>query len=214
MFPGGEDGRCVGLTTLPLSCADCLEIWEPQPPGTLIACTGIALPFTSYIKILKVTQKRLIIFADGFSFLGPSSYCSPSICTGGYKSAFCHKSPARSQQGSAELRLCFRLFSCRFLSLCWTSVFSVGGASACLYGRKITRPSLVALMWPSHFMIIWNYIEGAPKVSSFDRFTTQAFVRICQQREDVTPRLGSSCEHVEPSCYGWSSGRRSGMGSV
>jgi len=23
---------------LPPSCADCLEIWEPQPPGTLRAC--------------------------------------------------------------------------------------------------------------------------------------------------------------------------------
>jgi hypothetical protein len=31
----GKGGRCVGLTTLPPSCADCLEIWEPQPPGTL-----------------------------------------------------------------------------------------------------------------------------------------------------------------------------------
>jgi hypothetical protein len=28
---GGKGGRCVGLTTLPPSCADCLEIWEPQP---------------------------------------------------------------------------------------------------------------------------------------------------------------------------------------
>jgi len=35
-------GRCIGLITLPPSCADCLEIWEPQPPGTLSACTGIA----------------------------------------------------------------------------------------------------------------------------------------------------------------------------
>ena len=26
----GKGGRCVGLTTLPPSCADCLEIWEPQ----------------------------------------------------------------------------------------------------------------------------------------------------------------------------------------
>ena len=26
-------GRCTGLTTLPPSCADCLKIWEPQPPG-------------------------------------------------------------------------------------------------------------------------------------------------------------------------------------
>jgi hypothetical protein len=32
------------LTTLPPSCADCLEIWELQPPGTLKACTGIAVP--------------------------------------------------------------------------------------------------------------------------------------------------------------------------
>jgi hypothetical protein len=32
--PGGKDGRCVGLTTLPPSCAECLEILEPQPPGT------------------------------------------------------------------------------------------------------------------------------------------------------------------------------------
>ena len=34
-------GRCVGLTTLPSSCADCLEIWEPQLPGTLRACPGL-----------------------------------------------------------------------------------------------------------------------------------------------------------------------------
>ena len=48
MFPGGKGGRCLWLTTLPPSCADCLEIWEPQPPGTLKAlrvCNGIALPF-------------------------------------------------------------------------------------------------------------------------------------------------------------------------
>ena len=39
-FLGGKDGRCIGLTTLPPSRADCLEIWEPQPPGTLRACSG------------------------------------------------------------------------------------------------------------------------------------------------------------------------------
>jgi len=38
---GGKGGRCVRLTTLPLSCADCLEVWEPQPPGTLRACPGL-----------------------------------------------------------------------------------------------------------------------------------------------------------------------------
>jgi hypothetical protein len=40
-FLGGKGGRCVELTTLPPSCADCLEIWEPQPPGTLRACPGL-----------------------------------------------------------------------------------------------------------------------------------------------------------------------------
>jgi hypothetical protein len=40
-FLGGKRGRCVGLTTLPTSCADCLEIWEPQPPGTLGASPGL-----------------------------------------------------------------------------------------------------------------------------------------------------------------------------
>ena len=40
-FLGGKGGRCVGLTNLPPSCADCLEIFEPQPPGTLRACPGL-----------------------------------------------------------------------------------------------------------------------------------------------------------------------------
>jgi hypothetical protein len=39
-FPGGKGGRCVGLTTLPPSCADCLEMWALQPRGTLWACPG------------------------------------------------------------------------------------------------------------------------------------------------------------------------------
>jgi len=37
----GKGGRYVGLTTLPPSCADCLEIWEPQTLGTLRACPGL-----------------------------------------------------------------------------------------------------------------------------------------------------------------------------
>jgi len=32
---------CLGLTTLLPSCADCHEIWEPQPPATLRACPGL-----------------------------------------------------------------------------------------------------------------------------------------------------------------------------
>jgi hypothetical protein len=41
IFPGGKEGRCVGQTNLPPSCADCLEVWEPQPPVTLRACPGL-----------------------------------------------------------------------------------------------------------------------------------------------------------------------------
>ena len=40
-FLGGKGGRYVGLTTLPSSCTDCLEIWEPQPPGNLRACPAL-----------------------------------------------------------------------------------------------------------------------------------------------------------------------------
>ena len=48
----GKGGRCVGLTNVPPSCVDCLEIWEPQPPGTrwsVQACNGIALPLRFYL---------------------------------------------------------------------------------------------------------------------------------------------------------------------
>ena len=40
-FLSGKGDRCVGLTNSPPSCADCLETWEPQPPGTLMACPGL-----------------------------------------------------------------------------------------------------------------------------------------------------------------------------
>jgi len=38
---GVKGGRGVGLTTLPSLCAEYLENWEPQPPGTLRACPGL-----------------------------------------------------------------------------------------------------------------------------------------------------------------------------
>jgi hypothetical protein len=38
---GDKGCRYVGLATLPPSRADCLEIWESQPPWTLKACPGL-----------------------------------------------------------------------------------------------------------------------------------------------------------------------------
>ena len=49
-FLGGKDGRCVGLTTLPPYCADCLEIGEPNPQGLSRPVMGLVflyLPFYS-----------------------------------------------------------------------------------------------------------------------------------------------------------------------
>jgi len=40
-FLGGKGSQCIGLTTLPPSGAEYLEIWEPQPPGTLRSCPGL-----------------------------------------------------------------------------------------------------------------------------------------------------------------------------
>jgi len=51
MFPGGKGGQCVGLTTLPPSCADVLKSGSlilPEPSGPVQACNGVALP---YIKL-------------------------------------------------------------------------------------------------------------------------------------------------------------------
>jgi len=49
-FLGGKGARCIQLITLPPSCADCLEILEPQPPetsGPVQACNGIAFSSTN-----------------------------------------------------------------------------------------------------------------------------------------------------------------------
>jgi hypothetical protein len=37
----GKGGQSVGLTNLPPSCAECLEIWDPQSPGTLRDCPAL-----------------------------------------------------------------------------------------------------------------------------------------------------------------------------
>ena len=50
-YLGVKDGRCVGLTTLPPSCADYLKILEPKPSATLRPCLDlcrIAVPLPHF----------------------------------------------------------------------------------------------------------------------------------------------------------------------
>jgi len=62
--PGGKGGQGVGLTTLQLSCADCLEICEPQPPGngTLQACRRIDLPLYLLQSSALLSQKLAVLY--------------------------------------------------------------------------------------------------------------------------------------------------------
>jgi len=55
LFPGGEGGRCVKLTTLPLSCAVVMRYGNLnflEPYGPLQACneTALLLLFTSSLR--------------------------------------------------------------------------------------------------------------------------------------------------------------------
>ena len=40
-FLGCKGGRYIGLKTLPNSCSDCLDIWEPQPRRNIRARPGL-----------------------------------------------------------------------------------------------------------------------------------------------------------------------------
>ena len=50
-FLGSKGGQCVGLTTLPPSWAECLEIWEPQPPWTSPGLYRDSFTFTSTVTL-------------------------------------------------------------------------------------------------------------------------------------------------------------------
>jgi hypothetical protein len=58
-FLGDKDGRCVGLTNLSPSCADCLEIWKPQPPGTLRACPDLYRDCCTFLMIYMLLDYNL-----------------------------------------------------------------------------------------------------------------------------------------------------------
>ena len=54
-----KGGRCVELTTLPLSCA-----WELEPPATVRSCTGIALSVHISVCEILLSCPFVLRFAD------------------------------------------------------------------------------------------------------------------------------------------------------
>jgi hypothetical protein len=55
--------KAAGVYGLPLSCADCLETWEPQPPTALSACPG------QYMDFFTFTTGIISVNADKFSIM-------------------------------------------------------------------------------------------------------------------------------------------------
>jgi hypothetical protein len=92
LLPGD---RCVGLTTLPPSCADCLEIWEPQPPGTLRVCPGLWWDrftgiYVAYFATLNCSILRyLTVFVIAFRIVKFRMYSSENLKYGS-KTILCH----------------------------------------------------------------------------------------------------------------------------
>jgi hypothetical protein len=58
-FPGSKGGRFLGLNLAP-SRADCLEIWEPQPPGTLKAWIGLYIDCLTFTVCLSHPQQYTV----------------------------------------------------------------------------------------------------------------------------------------------------------
>jgi hypothetical protein len=73
-FVGSKGGRCVWLTVLTPSCAGCLEIWEPQPPGNLRAFPGLyrdCITFTFNLHIGHYEDTTFFLF---HSFIDKVAY--------------------------------------------------------------------------------------------------------------------------------------------
>jgi hypothetical protein len=70
---GRKGGQCIGLTTLPPSCDDCLEFWDPQ--GLLMAVMGLLYLFLLHVLL-------------GLRIVGASS-SHVNVCELGFIETFC-----------------------------------------------------------------------------------------------------------------------------
>jgi len=73
-IPGVKGGRCTRLAS-PSSRAECHEIWEPKPPGTLWATSGLlrdCFTVTSVEKIpsvIKIRQEHRSLLMETYVYL-------------------------------------------------------------------------------------------------------------------------------------------------
>jgi len=61
---GDKGGRCVELKKLPPSCANCHEIWEPQPPGTLRTCPDLYMDWgkkKNFTRKLTISKSNTVV---------------------------------------------------------------------------------------------------------------------------------------------------------
>ena len=63
-WSGGKGGRYVRLTTLPPSCADCLEIWKPQTPGALRACDRPVQGLLYFVGMYIYIMSSIYVYID------------------------------------------------------------------------------------------------------------------------------------------------------
>ena len=67
---GGKGGQYVWLTTFPPLFADCIEIWDPQPSGTLCASNRpVQELFYLYLQVSCLVMYRtasLVLFSSSF----------------------------------------------------------------------------------------------------------------------------------------------------
>jgi hypothetical protein len=56
---GVKSGRYIGLRTLQSPRTDCLDIWDPQPPGTLRACSDMYRDCFTSMQLLFLQNSRI-----------------------------------------------------------------------------------------------------------------------------------------------------------
>jgi len=93
VFPGSKGGRCIGLTTLPPSCAAVMKSENfnfLEPYGPLQACNGTALPLPFTCRVCSVMYLALHMYSMFCDVFGTAHvqyvlwciwHCTCTVCS-------------------------------------------------------------------------------------------------------------------------------------